>query len=125
MQDTDRALVQAASAVARLRCRSARHTVAAAALTSDGRVVTGVNVRHDGGAVCAELVVLGTAATQGAGALATIVAVADRGRSIPPPCADCRRVLLDAFPDIRVIVGTGTGTEPTVLPLADLPTGTP
>src|SRR5688500_1357048 len=121
MQDTDRALVQAASAVARLRCRTAQHTVAAAALTRDGRVVTGVNVRHDAGEVCAELVVMGTAATQGAGELATIVTVTDRGRSIPPPCTGCRRVLLDASPAIRVIVATEG--EPTVLPLADRPAG--
>ncbi|OZV81023.1 cytidine deaminase [Micromonospora echinospora] len=120
MRDTDRALVQAAGAVARLRCRGARHTVAAAARTPEGRVLTGVNVHHAEGDTCAEVVTIGTAATQAAGELETIVAVGDRGREILTPCHRCRRLLLDHFPAIRVIVGPMD--EPHVLPLADLPT---
>ncbi|SCL30458.1 cytidine deaminase [Micromonospora inyonensis] len=119
LRDTDRALVQAAGAVARLRCRSARHTVAAAARTPQGRVLTGVNLLHDIGDTCAELVTVGVAVTQAAGELETIVAVGDRGREILPPCERCRRVLLDYFPAIRVVVGPME--DPRVLPLADLP----
>jgi cytidine deaminase len=122
MRDTDRALVQAAGAVARLRCRSARHTVAAAARTAEGRVLTGVNVHHDTDTTCAEVVAVGTAATQGAGELETIVTLGDRGREILAPCDRCRRLLLDYFPAIRVIVGPMD--DPRVLPLADLPAGT-
>ncbi|MFG2046893.1 cytidine deaminase [Micromonospora sp. NPDC048935] len=105
MRDTDRALVQAATAVAKLRCRSPRHTVASAARTADGRVFTGVNITHATGGTCAELVVVGTAATQGVTEVETIVTVADRGRDISEPCADCRKVLADYFPALRVIVG--------------------
>jgi cytidine deaminase len=105
MRDTDRALVQAATAVAKLRCRSENHTVAAAVRSVDGRVFTGVNVSHFTGGPCAELVALGAAATQGAGELETVVAVGDRGRGVLPPCGRCRQVLLDYFPSIRVIVG--------------------
>ncbi|WBB69845.1 cytidine deaminase [Micromonospora sp. WMMD812] len=105
MRDTDRALVQAATAVAKLRCRSENHTVAAAARTADGRVFTGVNVYHFTGGPCAELVAIGAAATQGAGDLETIVAVGDQGRGVIPPCGRCRQVLRDYFPSIRVIVG--------------------
>ncbi|WP_350938135.1 cytidine deaminase family protein [Micromonospora mangrovi] len=105
MRDTDRALVQAATAVAKLRCRSDNHTVAAAARTTDGRVFTGVNVFHFTGGPCAELVVVGAAATQGAGELEAIVAVGDRGRGVIPPCGRCRQVLLDYFPSIKVIIG--------------------
>ncbi|WP_406108291.1 cytidine deaminase family protein [Micromonospora globbae] len=105
MRDTDRALVQAATAVAKLRCRGDNHTVAAAARTADGRVFTGVNVYHFTGGPCAELVVIGAAATQGAGDLETIVAVGDRGRGVIPPCGRCRQVLREYFPSIRVIVG--------------------
>ena len=79
MRDTDRALVQAATAVAKLRCRSENHTVAAAARTADGRVFTGVNVYHFTGGPCAEVVAIGAAATQGVTELETIVAVGDRG----------------------------------------------
>ena len=79
MLDTDRALVQAATAVAKRRCRSDNHSVAAAARTADGRVFTGVNLAHFTGGPCAELVALGAAATQGEAELETIVAVGDRG----------------------------------------------
>ncbi|MEU8162812.1 cytidine deaminase family protein [Micromonospora parva] len=122
MRDTDRALVQAATAVAKLRCRSQRHTVASAARTVDGRVFTGVNVRHASAAVCAELVVIATAATQGVTALETIVTVADRGREVVAPCARCRQVLADHFPDLRVIVGPMDA--PLVVPLGKLPAET-
>ncbi|MEH0983562.1 cytidine deaminase family protein [Micromonospora sp. CPCC 205556] len=105
MLDTDRALVQAATAVAKLRCRSDNHTVAAAARTVDGRLFTGVNVHHFTGGPCAEVVAIGAAATQGAGTLETIVAVGDRGRTVLPPCGRCRQVLLDYFPSVEVIVG--------------------
>ncbi|WP_433392467.1 cytidine deaminase [Micromonospora sp. KLBMP9576] len=105
MRDTDRALVQAATAVAKLRCRSANHTVAAAARTTDGRVFTGVNVEHFTGGPCAEVIAIGAAATQGVTELETIVAVGDRGRGVVAPCGRCRQVLRDYFPTIRVIVG--------------------
>ncbi|WP_435207452.1 cytidine deaminase [Micromonospora sp. bgisy143] len=119
LRDTDRALVQAATAVAKLRCRSQRHTGASAARTADGRVFSGVDVRHDGGDTCAELVVIGTAATQGVTELETIVSVADRGRTVVGPCDRCRPVLLSYFPALRVIVGEPDDLR--VLPLAELP----
>ncbi|MFG1652287.1 cytidine deaminase [Micromonospora sp. NPDC049275] len=105
LRDTDRALVQAATAVAKLRCRSQRHTVASAARTADGRVFSGVNVRHDSGDTCAELVVIGAAATQGVTELETIVTVTDRGREVVAPCDSCGQVLAAYFPSLRVIVG--------------------
>ncbi|MFU8873750.1 cytidine deaminase family protein [Micromonospora sp. SL4-19] len=118
MRDTDRALVQAATAVAKLRCRGENHTVAAAARTTDGRVFTGVNVYHFTGGPCAEVVTIGAAATQGAGDLETIVAVGDRGRGVIPPCGRCRQVLLDYFPSIKVIVGPMDALR--AVPVADL-----
>ncbi|MEU8219141.1 cytidine deaminase [Micromonospora taraxaci] len=120
MRDTDRALVQAATAVAKLRCRSQHHTVASAARNADGRVFTGVNVQHATGGVCAELVVIGTAATQGVTELETIVTVADRGREVTAPCDRCVRVLRDYFPALRVIIGPVDDLR--VVPLADLET---
>ncbi|MER7459803.1 cytidine deaminase [Micromonospora sp. NPDC126480] len=121
MRDTDRALVQAATAVAKLRCRNARHTVAAAARTADGRVFSGVNVHHEAGGACAEVVAVGAAATQGVTELETIVAVADRGREVVPPCDGCRQLLRDLYPDLRVI--TGPLDALTAVPLAALPPG--
>ncbi|MGC5286551.1 cytidine deaminase family protein [Micromonospora sp. DT231] len=118
MRDTDRALVQAATAVAKLRCRSPHHTVASAARTVDGRVFTGVNVRHDSGDTCAELVVIGAAATQGVTELETIVTVADRGREVVEPCDRCGQVLGAYFPSLRVIIGTVDDLR--VAPVEDL-----
>ena len=123
MRDTDRALVQAASAVAKLRCRSAAHTLATAARTADGRVFSGVNVVHASGGACPEVVALGTAATQGVGELETICTVGDRGRSLVAPCDACRRLLGDLLPSLRVVVGPIDA--PQVTPIAELPPTNP
>ncbi|SEO19675.1 cytidine/deoxycytidylate deaminase family protein [Actinacidiphila rubida] len=111
----DQELIEAAAEVARTRCRGDQHTMAAAARARDGRIFTAVNAYHFTGGPCAELVVLGTAAAQGAYELDTIVAVGDRDRGVVPPCGRCRQVLLDYFPDLHVIVGPAD-----VRPVADL-----
>ncbi|MEV4612598.1 cytidine deaminase [Kitasatospora sp. NPDC049258] len=105
-------LVEAAEAVVARYAAGDRHTVAAAARAEDGRIVTGMNVYHFTGGPCAELTVIGAAAAQGAYRLTDIVAVADRGRGVIPPCGRCRQVLADCFPGIRVIVGTPGGPRP-------------
>ncbi|WP_228044487.1 cytidine/deoxycytidylate deaminase family protein [Streptomyces ferrugineus] len=89
----DHELIQAAAHLARTRCRGDNHTMAAAARARDGRIVTAVNAYHFTGGPCAELVVIGTAAAQGAYELDTIVAVGDRDRGVVPPCGRCRQVL--------------------------------
>ncbi|MCC9307490.1 cytidine deaminase [Kitasatospora sp. RB6PN24] len=114
----DQELIEAATHVARTRCRGDNHTVAAAARARDGRIITAVNAYHFTGGPCAELVLIGTAATQGAYELDTIVAVGDRGRGVVPPCGRCRQVLLDYFPTIEVIVGAPD--RPRTVPIADL-----
>ncbi|MCX5276762.1 cytidine deaminase family protein [Streptomyces virginiae] len=114
----DHELVRAATEVARTRCRGDNHTMAAAARARDGRIITAVNAYHFTGGPCAELVLIGAAAAQGAYELDTIVAVGDRDRGIVPPCGRCRQVLLDYFPTIEVIVGTGD--HPRAIPVADL-----
>ncbi|SED35297.1 cytidine deaminase [Streptomyces sp. 2131.1] len=105
--DVDHELIEAATHIARTRCRGDNHTMAAAARARDGRIVTAVNAYHFTGGPCAELVLLGAAAAQGAYELDTIVAVGDRDRGVVPPCGRCRQVLLDYFPSLRVIVGGG------------------
>ncbi|GAB7035837.1 cytidine deaminase [Streptomyces sp. NPDC021749] len=103
----DHELIQAAAHVAQTRCRGDNHTMAAAARDRDGRIVTAVNAYHFTGGPCAELVLIGAAAAQGAYELETIVAVGDRDRGVVPPCGRCRQVLLDYFPALKVIVGKG------------------
>jgi cytidine deaminase len=114
----DHELIQAAAHVARTRCRGDNHTMAAAARTRDGRIITAVNAYHFTGGPCAELVVVGTAAAQGAYELDTIVAVGDRDRGVVPPCGRCRQVLLDYFPTLEVIVGEGDRLR--TVPITDL-----
>ena len=103
----DHELIRAAADVARTRCRGDSHTMAAAGRNRDGRVLTAVNAYHFAGGPCAELVLIGAAAAQGAYELETIVAVGDRDRGVVPPCGRCRQVLLDYFPALKVIVGKG------------------
>ncbi|MET9677327.1 cytidine deaminase [Streptomyces sp. NPDC006482] len=117
-EQVDHELVQAAAGIARTRCRGDNHTMAAAARAQDGRIVTAVNAYHFTGGPCAELVVLGAAAAQGAYDLVAIVAVGDRDRGVVPPCGRCRQVLLDYFPDLKVIVGSGDRLR--AVPVADL-----
>ncbi|MFF4653355.1 cytidine deaminase [Streptomyces sp. NPDC001380] len=114
----DHELIRAAAHVAATRCRGDNHTMAAAARARDGRIITAVNAYHFTGGPCAELVLIGAAAAQGAHDLDTIVAVGDRGRGVVPPCGRCRQVLLDYFPALKVIVGTSDGLR--MVPVADL-----
>ncbi|GIJ27880.1 hypothetical protein Vqi01_30420 [Micromonospora qiuiae] len=111
--------MQAASAVAKLRCRSAAHTRATAARTTEGRIVSGVNILHPAAGACAEVVVVGAAVTQGVGELETIVTVGERGRILVTPCDACRRLLADHFPGLRMIIGPAD--DPQVVPVAEMP----
>ncbi|MFE5831869.1 cytidine deaminase family protein [Streptomyces sp. NPDC056508] len=117
-RSVDHELVRAAAHAARTRCRGDNHTMAAAARARDGRIVTAVNAYHFTGGPCAELVLIGTAAAQGAYELDAIVAVGDRDREVVPPCGRCRQVLLDYFPAIEVVVGRGDRLRS--VPVADL-----
>ncbi|MFI9103014.1 cytidine deaminase family protein [Streptomyces fildesensis] len=117
-EPVDHELIEAAAHVAATRCRGDDHTMAAAARARDGQIVTAVNAYHFTGGPCAELVVIGAAAAQGAYDLDTIVAVGDRDRGVVPPCGRCRQVLLDYFPALDVIVGTSDGLR--TIPITDL-----
>lgn len=114
----DHELVQAAAHIARTRCRGDNHTMAAAARAADGRIITAVNAYHFTGGPCAELVLIGAAAAQGAHELTTVVAVGDRDRGVVPPCGRCRQVLLDYFPSLKVVVGNGNARR--TVPVAGL-----
>lgn len=114
----DRALVEAATETVVRYGDEPDHTTAAAARASDGRVVTGLNVYHFTGGPCAELVVIGSAVAAGLPRLEAIVAVGDQGRGVLNPCGQCRQVLSDYFPRIKVIVSAGR--ELRAVPVADL-----
>lgn len=85
------------------------HSIASAAIDSNDHVYTGANVHHFTGGPCAELVVLGSAAAAGASKLTHIVAIEKKLGRIPSPCGRCRQVLLDLYPQIKVIVAEDGG----------------
>lgn len=99
--------------------------VGAAALTEDGRIVTGVNVENAsfGLTFCAEVSLIGGLVTGGGGRLVALVATDENGRLLSP-CGRCRQILLEmGGPDLAV---NETWTAATLLPGAfvadDIPT---
>lgn len=109
--EPDHELIDVATKLIAARTDDRLHTTAAAARAGDGRILTGLNVFHFTGGPCAELVVLGRAAAEGVDQLTQIVAVGDRDRGILSPCGRCRQVLLDLFPQILVVVWTGSTAQ--------------
>lgn len=96
------------------------YSVSSVALSASGQIFTGINVFHFTGGPCAELVVLGVAATAGPPVLTQIVAVGNDGR-ILSPCGRCRQVLYDLHPGIKVIVVKGDGDgEVEAVPIQEL-----
>lgn len=114
----ERRVIEAAEALARSLGNDPNHTVAAAAMDTNGRIHTAVNVFHFTGGPCAELVTLGVAATANAGPLIAMAAAGDGGRGLISPCGRCRQVMLDLHPDILVAVPTVAG--PRMRPIAKL-----
>lgn len=107
------------------------HWTGSAAVTTYGRIFTGMNVNHLTGGPCAEQVVLGVAAAHGLQSpgefnwpaeedeehrnrialeerLACIVAV--NNTSVVNPCGKCRQMLFDLQPEIKVLVRIEEGT---------------
>jgi cytidine deaminase len=87
------------------------HTMGAAVRATDGRAYAGVNLYHVTGGPCAELVALGTARAAGARGITHIVAVGNHGRGPVAPCGRDRQVLMDFYPDVRVILPTPEGVR--------------
>jgi cytidine deaminase len=78
------------------------HTVASAILTTDGSIVTGINLYHFTGGPCAEITALANMASEKKKPQ-LIVAVGTGARGVLSPCGRCRQVLFDYYPDIEVI----------------------
>ena len=116
--NTEYKLIDAATRTINSIKSSEDYSVAAAAMASDGRIFTGVNVFQFTGGPCTELVVLGVAAGAGAAKLTHIVAIGNENRGILNPCGRCRQV--DLYPDIKIIV-VGPGGQKTETVQALLP----
>ena len=85
------------------------HTVGCALLCKNGNIYTGVNCDGIHGS-CAEYVTVGMAISAGEREFDTIVAVHDKHlNQVIPPCGNCRQMLFEYCPDIKVIVNDENG----------------
>ena len=85
------------------------HTVGCALLCKNGNIYTGVNCDGIHGS-CAEYVTIGMAISAGEREFDTIVAVHDKHPGfVIPPCGNCRQMLFEYCPDIKVIVNDECG----------------
>lgn len=85
------------------------HTVGCALLCKNGKVYTGVNCDGIHGS-CAEYITMGTAISAGQREFETIVAVHDKAdKFVISPCGNCRQMLFEYCPDIKVIVKDENG----------------
>ena len=86
-----------------------KHTVGCALLSKSGNIYSGVNCDGIHGS-CAEYVTVGTAISAGEREFDTIVAVHDKAMNfVIPPCGNCRQMLFDYCPDIKVILNDESG----------------
>lgn len=85
------------------------HTVGCALLCSDGSIYSGVNCDGIHGS-CAEYVTVGIAISAGKRDFDTIVAVHDKAQNcVIAPCGNCRQMLYEYCPDIKVIINDENG----------------
>jgi cytidine deaminase len=85
------------------------HTVGCAIRCKNGNVYTGVNCDGIHGS-CAEYITIGTAISAGERDFDTIVAVHDKHLNcVIPPCGNCRQMLFEYCPNIKVIVNDENG----------------
>ncbi len=85
------------------------HTVGAALLCKSGKIVTGINCYAIHGS-CAEYIAIGKAITQGEREFDTIVAVHEHAlNNVYPPCGNCRQLMIEYAPNIKVIVNDDDG----------------
>lgn len=95
------------------------HTVGAAIRCKNGKVYLGVNCDGIHGS-CAEYIAIGAAITAGEREFDTIVAAHDKApNGLLPPCGNCRQMLLNYCPDIRVILNDEQG-HPVKVQMKDL-----
>lgn len=84
------------------------HTVGAAIRCKNGKVYSGVNCDGIHGS-CAEYIAMGIAISAGEREFDTIVAVHDKAPNcLVAPCGNCRQMLIEYCPDIKVILNDDT-----------------
>lgn len=85
------------------------HTVGCAILCKNGNIYKGVNCDGIHGS-CAEYITTGIAISSGEREFEAIVAVHDKSLNfVVSPCGNCRQMLFEYCPDIKVIVNDENG----------------
>ena len=85
------------------------HTVGCALLCKNGKIYSGVNCDGIHGS-CAEYVTIGIAISAGEREFDTIVAVHEKQQNgVVSPCGNCRQMLFEYCPDIKVILNDENG----------------
>lgn len=85
------------------------HTVGCALLCKNGKIYKGVNCDGIHGS-CAEYITIGIAISNGEREFDTIVAVHDKAPNcVVSPCGNCRQMLFEYCPDIKVIINDENG----------------
>ncbi len=85
------------------------HTVGCALLSKNGKIYKGVNCDGIHGS-CAEYITIGTAISEGERNFDTIVAVNELAKnSVVSPCGNCRQMLFQYCPNIKVILNDDKG----------------
>lgn len=85
------------------------HTVGAALRCADGKIYSGVNCDGIHGS-CAEYITVGMAVSDGRRDFDTIVAVHDKAPNfLVAPCGNCRQMLVQYAPGIKVILNGDNG----------------
>lgn len=111
LNETDRKLIKAGLEVLAKNFDDGvyNHTVGCALLCKNGKIYKGVNCDGIHGA-CAEYITMGIAISEGEREFDTIVAVHEKHlNSVIPPCGNCRQMLFEYCPDIKVIVNDDNG----------------
>lgn len=98
------------------------YKVAAALLTADGKIFTGVNVENAafGLTICAERAALFSAVSAGYRSFSHLVVLSQDSDNLPFPCGACRQVLREFSPDLKIAVTGGEKGKIVRLTLAEL-----
>ncbi|MFJ4208628.1 cytidine deaminase [Paenarthrobacter sp. NPDC089675] len=118
--DTDWQALEAAAkeAMAKAYAPYSKFPVGAAALTEDGRIISGCNVENAsyGLTLCAECALVGQLHMSGGGRLAAFYCVDGQG-NVLMPCGRCRQLLYEfRAPGMQLMTTQGIKTMDQVLP---------
>ena len=112
MNRDEEKLLQAAAKVLPLAYAPySNYKVAAAILTNEGKIFTGVNVENAsyGLTICAERAALFSAVSAGCRSFSHLVVTSKGNGFMPYPCGACRQVLMEFSPDMQIIVAGEKG----------------